>query len=80
MSSPRDYQARSSEMPVDIEPFDDDTKAHARLIAYEHSHDLQECAEFWRMLGIHPDQEEHEFETRLAHHPNDMAVHPKVSR
>ena len=57
MSATRDHQARTAEIP-DVDPFDVNTVERARACVYENAQNLQECSDLWRMLGIHPDQQD----------------------
>lgn len=55
--SPRDHEARTAEVG-DVYAFDETTVHQARLTVAANSSSPQEAAEFMRMLGIHPSQQD----------------------
>lgn len=54
--SPRDHQARTSEIG-DPDPIPLSTREKARFVVAGHANDAQDCEQLWTMLGIHPSQD-----------------------
>lgn len=54
--SPRDHQARTSEIG-EPDPIPESTKDRARRVVAGSALDAQDCEHLWMMLGIHPRQD-----------------------